>query len=94
MKIYEFSGKMCSACKMLEKRLTPYLNEHEINIDKRVYDDVDAQNFDETCELIDKYGVVNVPTLLCVNEDGTEVERLSGYMQNVNYEEIIDKWIK
>ena len=65
-KIYYFSANWCGPCKMLspimEKSGLPY---QKVNVDS-----------DQ--ELSTKYGIRNVPTLVKVNSNGDELDRLVG----------------
>ena len=66
MKLYYFSAPWCGPCKMLgpqmEKSGLPYT---KINVD-------------EDSTLSAKYGIRNVPTLVKVDSNGTEISRLVG----------------
>ena len=65
-KIYYFSADWCGPCKMLgpvmERSGLPY---QKVNVDN-----------DQ--ELSTKYGIRNVPTLVKVNSNGDELDRLVG----------------
>lgn len=69
MKLLKFTAPWCGQCKVLTKQLNGF-DACEI-----VSYNVDDE---ETEEIIDKYGVKNLPLLILVNEDGEEVKRWAG----------------
>jgi thiol-disulfide isomerase/thioredoxin len=72
MKLVKFSADWCGPCKLLSatidgiKDTIPY-----------VVEDIDA---DSNLELVKKYNVRNIPTLLLLDDDGNEVKRKLGNM--------------
>ena len=66
MKLVKVFSKTCGPCKVLDKNLK------ESGVE---YDSVDIES-DEGDNLIEKYNIRNVPTLLLVSDDGTLVDKL------------------
>lgn len=75
MKLIKVYSKTCGPCKVLEKNLI------ESGIQ---YDSVDIAS-DEGDEIVDKYNIRNVPTLLLVDDNGTLINKHVGIL---NSEEI------
>lgn len=67
--LVDFSAKWCGPCRMLEP----------IIMDVAKSNNVIGVDIDEAEELIEKYGIMSVPTLL-VFKDGNLVSREVGYM--------------
>ena len=65
-KIYYFSAPWCGPCKMLG----PVMDKSGLSFQKI--------NVDEDSTLSAKYGIRNVPTLVKVDSNGTEISRLVG----------------
>jgi|TARA_R110001592_G_C12772263_1_gene714061 thioredoxin-like negative regulator of GroEL len=65
-KIYYFSAPWCGPCKMLG----PVMDKSGLPFQKI--------NVDEDSTLSAKYGIRNVPTLVKVDSNGTEISRLVG----------------
>ena len=75
MKLIKVYSKTCGPCKVLEKNLV------ESGIQ---YDSIDIAS-DEGDEIVDKYNIRNVPTLLLVDDNGTLINKHVGIL---NSEEI------
>lgn len=70
MKLIKVFSKTCGPCKVLDKNLK------ESGVE---YDSVDIES-DEGDNLIEKYNIRNVPTLLLVSDDGTLVDKHVGVL--------------
>ena len=70
MKLIKIYSKTCGPCKVLEKNLV----ESGVN-----YDSVDVAS-EEGEDIVEKYGVRAVPTLLLVDDNGTLLNKHTGIM--------------
>jgi thioredoxin 1 len=77
MKILKFYADWCVPCKALSATLETMTNLPEIQ----------EINVDVQPELMQKYGIRSVPTMIRISDDGQEVSRKSG---NLKKEEILD----
>ena len=78
MKILKFAAEWCGPCKMLSKTLEGYdeVPIEEIDIDKHQ-------------EVAIRYGIRGVPTLVLLDDNGTEVRRKSGMMMFNDFEKFV-----
>ena len=70
MKLLKFYAEWCSPCKTLEKIM---------DINNIPHDNIDIED-EENSELVEKYAIKSLPTVVLVDEDGTEVNRHVGSM--------------
>lgn len=68
MKVLKFSASWCGPCKSLEQTL----EKTDLGLPVESYD------IDEQAELVQKYRVRTVPTLVLVDEDGKALKVLTG----------------
>jgi thioredoxin 1 len=73
MKALKFYATWCQPCKMLSKIIEEASDKITMPIE-----DIDIE---QNMELAQKYGIRGVPALVIVNEDGQEIKRQSGMMQ-------------
>jgi thioredoxin 1 len=73
MKALKFYATWCQPCKMLSKIIEEASDKITMPIE-----DIDIE---QNMELAQKYGIRGVPALVIVNEDGEEIKRQSGMMQ-------------
>ena len=66
MKVLKFFTEFCSPCRTMSVQLT------ELGFE------VEDVNAIKRRDLVDKYSVMTVPTLIKVDEDGNEITRLRG----------------
>ena len=69
MKYMLFTAPWCAPCRNLKKSLP-----------ENAMDDVQEVNVDTQKDLVEKYSVRSIPTLIRVDEDGVEDERITGTM--------------
>ena len=75
MKVLKFGAEWCTACKML----TRVLEGVESNIP------IEEINIDENQDISIKYGIRGVPTMILVDDSGTEIKRQVGMMTEAQY---------
>lgn len=73
MKALKFYATWCQPCKMLSKIIEEAGSKITMPIE-----DIDIE---QNMELAQKYGIRGVPALVIVDEDGQELKRQSGMMQ-------------
>lgn len=80
MKVLKFAAEWCGPCKMLGKTLENYYKGdvpiQEIDIDK-----------DQ--EVAIRYGIRGVPTCVLLDDNGTELRRVSGMMMIDDFEKFL-----
>lgn len=82
MKVLKFYASWCAPCKGLAMVVNGIKDQVDIP-----FEDV---NIEENVELAAKYGIRSVPTMVIVNEDGTEVKRQSGLLNEEQLLSFID----
>jgi thioredoxin 1 len=81
MKYLKFTGSWCSPCKQL-KPIMEQVKQQNIKVEEI---DVDDQS-----DLAEKYNIRSVPTVILINNNGVEINRLIGvktlneYIENYN----------
>lgn len=86
-KVLEFSSKYCVECQDLKKVLDPLEKKYDNKIEF-IYIDITSTNEKEK-ELIQKYDVNVVPTMVLINENGKE-KIIDGYVEP----DIMEKHLK
>ena len=79
MKILKFYTETCMPCKLVGKMLD------------KMDVEVEAINAIEDIAKVDEYNVCTTPTLIFLNEEGTEVDRLSGIVTEAQIKNILNK---
>lgn len=82
--LIDFYSDSCVPC----KRMSPLLAELEESYAGRVF--VGKVNIAYETELVEKYEITSVPTLLFF-KDGVEIERLTGVQKKADLEKIIEE---
>ena len=85
--VYKFSSSMCLECKEVEKIFNELLPQFG---DKFVYKEimVDSKS-DMKNNLIKKYDIKLVPTVVMINSDGTEHRRIEGALPKEEFEQCL-----
>ena len=81
-KIYKFEADWCGMCKALDINLTDVLKDYPDIVINHIDCD-DSENSD----LISKYRILSLPTLVKVDENGKELKRETG---NIPREKLIN----
>lgn len=79
MKIIKFETKSCTPCKMVDMMM----NSLNLSADERV-------DIAENEELRNRYDIMQAPTLMLIDEDGREIDRVLG----INEELTVDLFKK
>lgn len=74
MELLKFSAPWCGQCRVLSKNLNGF--------DVCNVTEIDVEN-DENEEIVGKYGIKSLPTLVLIDDGGSEVKRWNGIV-NVN----------
>lgn len=82
MRILKFGSQCCGPCKVMEEKLKK-------NPPSIEYQSLDVED-DSNEELISQYNIKNLPTMILVDNNGTELERWNGIVNP----ELIEKSIK
>ena len=73
MKLLKFYAPWCQPCKMLDRQLEDF----ELSIPKQ------AVNIDSEIDLAMQYKVRGIPTMIIIDEMGTEVKRVTGSQTDI-----------
>ncbi len=80
-KIYKFSASWCHPCKVLSDRLKDF--------NKVLIEEIDV---DTNPELVKKYTIKNVPTLIFTDSEGRPSARLGGAVTLDSINEILEEY--
>ena len=72
MKLYKFYAEWCQPCKMLSKVIE--------DAKDKITTEVVSFDIDQEMMTAINYGVRGVPTMVLVDDEGKEIKRQSGYM--------------
>lgn len=72
MKVLKFAAGWCQPCKMLSRVIE--------DAGDKITTVIEEVDIDQNMELAKKYGIRGVPTMVMVEDDGTEIKRQSGVM--------------
>lgn len=79
MKVLKFAAEWCGPCKMLSKTLEDYKGDVQVQ-----EIDIDADQ-----EVAIRYGIRGVPTLVLLDDNGSELRRKSGMMMLGDFEKFV-----
>lgn len=82
MKVLKFGATWCGPCQVMEKRLEKFTACDLVKID-----------VDEDEEMAEKWGVTNIPVIVLVDDNDTELKRWVGLIQVSEIENEIKKHI-
>lgn len=82
MKVLKFYASWCAPCKGLAMIVE--------GVKDQIDTEVEDVNIEENIELAQKYGVRSVPTLVLVDDDGKEIKKKTGMMNEEQFLEFID----
>lgn len=80
MKLFDVYANWCGQCKSIDPIIEEIKKEHNIEVIK-----VDVEKDLTFC---DKFNIISLPTLLFINDEGNEVDRICGL---VSKKIIVDK---
>jgi thioredoxin 1 len=72
MKVLKFAAGWCQPCKMLSRVIE--------DAGDKITTVIEEVDIDQNMELAKKYGIRGVPTMVMVEDDGTEIKRQSGML--------------
>lgn len=86
MKLIKFEQNNCTPCKMLENFMTHELNVHAdevVNITAGTITNHGEVVADESAvmEMAGEFGIMKTPTLILMDDNGSEIERFAGVGQ-------------
>lgn len=81
MTILKFFSKTCGPCKWMSNVLS--------NIKGAYIEDIDIEE-DSNSELVERYGVKSIPTLIFVDNDGSVITELRGIVPLEKIQSIVD----
>lgn len=81
MKVLKFAASWCQPCKMLSRVFE--------DAKEQITVPVEEIDIDENMELAKQYGIRGVPTLVLVDDEGKEIKRQSGVMQEAQLVEFL-----
>lgn|SRR5574344_1142702 len=85
--VIKFASPMCLDCKKLESVINDVMPKYA---DKITLQKINAQdNSPITTDLIKKYNVTLVPTMVFLKKNGSVYKRTEGYMTNSEFEKIL-----
>lgn len=87
-KVYNFGSRICSACRQMEPIYEKIKEEYKSSINFEYIDVDDEKNI----KLCYTYGIAYTPTFVIVDENGTKVDKLIGYVPEDEFRQFIDKW--
>lgn len=86
--VYKFSSPMCNDCKTVQKSMTSIKTQYP----NLVVEEVEVtQKTKATKDLIEKYNVTTVPTLVFIDKDGNVIEKLESEIGRDDIERCVKK---
>lgn len=86
--VYKFSSPMCADCRTVEKHIKSIKTQYP----ELIVEDIDVtQKNRATKDLIAKYNVTIVPTLIFVDKEGNIVEKLESDIEKSDIERCVKK---
>ena len=82
MKLLKFYASWCAPCKNLTLVIEGVKDQIDVEIQE--------VNIEEDFELSQQYGIRSVPTLVLVDDDGKEIKKVSGTMNENQFLQFID----
>ena len=79
MKLIKFGAKWCGPCKAMIPIVEDVLNKNS----SLEFEDIDVE---DNINLTDSYKIKSVPTFVIVDNDDTEIARVSGSMSQIKFE--------
>lgn len=90
--IIKFASPMCLDCKKLDATMSEIMPAYENKVD---YKKIDVQAKDtNTTNMIKRYNVTLVPTLVLIKKDGTVYKQVEGYFNKNDLKSMFDALLK
>lgn len=83
MKVLDFYADWCNPCKALAPNLDKIISEKNLKLEKINIEE-------DTADLSLKYNVRNIPTVVVIDDNDTEVKRFSGMKQESDLREFFN----
>ena len=87
-KIVDFWATWCGPCKMVLPIIDELKDEYKDKVEVHKFD------VDDNASLAGEFGIMSVPTVLLVNENGEIVETLTGFNPKQVYVDKLDKLLE
>lgn len=88
-RIVKFYSPMCSDCVKISKEMKKILPKYKDTI---LFEEINvSEQTDKNKDMIKKYNITLVPTLLFLDKNGNLVKKIEGYAENVEIEANIAK---
>lgn len=84
MKILMFFSQFCSPCRATKPNLIKVAESR--NIEVEFVDGLEPEND----VLVSKYNVLHIPTILAVDDEGKEINRIQGYQSEFGIDVFVD----
>ena len=87
--LIKFYSPMCSECKTVAKQIDEVIKDY---LDKIIYEEIDvSEKNDKTNNLIEKYEISVVPTVIFTKKNGKIVNKTTGVMSKSEIRKYLDE---
>ena len=89
MKVYKFYSQGCGPCKVLDKNLKEVSIKY---ISINIQSESEYASPDGDYNLLEQFGIRNVPTLIITDDEGNIKDRFVGVVTTTKLKELIELW--